>query len=278
MGVTVSHTTLAPVSLASTLIGFISFAFTLATFLKVFWQSIITLKAAPDEITDYLSNLKQALLEERRHLRKVRRRARKRSRGDDGGSWVGGGTGGRRSRSRRRSGGGGGGGKGPRSYFERDEQAFRSQGESEALRVMRDAIRDMIRSFRVLEYPFLKPEFQDLDSARWSTNTPREKSPAYLQSPPEGSPWEDDDGEQAQAQGLSRSNRYGSEYKKCGMRERWLWLHRKGDVVTMSEGLSRIEVRRTAHEVGAVAMAVTDIGRDVEGMFEMIRAMEGRLN
>lgn len=92
-----------------------------------------------------------------------------------------------RSQSRWRS-GGGGAAKGPRSYFERDEQAFRSQGESEALRVMRDAVRDMICSFRVLEYPFLKPEFQDLDSAHWSTNTPREKSPAYLQSPHEGSP------------------------------------------------------------------------------------------
>ncbi|KAF2450684.1 hypothetical protein P171DRAFT_348476, partial [Karstenula rhodostoma CBS 690.94] len=170
------------------------------------------------------------------------------------------------------------GGKGPMSVFERDEQACQSQGENETLRVMRDAIRDMIRFFRVLEYPFLKPEFQDLDSVYWSTNTPREKSPAYLQSPPEGSPWEDDDREQAQAQGLSSSNRYGSEYKKCGVREGWLWLHRKADVVRMSKGLSRIEVRRTAHEVGAVAMAVADIGRDVLGMSESIREMERRLN
>lgn len=274
MGVTISHSVLAPISLASILIGFISFAFTLATFLKVFWQSIITLKAAPDEIRDYLSNLKQALLEERRHLRKVRKRMRRgsgRGRGDD--DDMGGGP---RSRSRRRS--GGGAAKGPRSYFERDEQAFRSQGESEALRVMRDAVRDMIRSFRVFEYAFLKPEFQDLDSAHWSTNTPREKGPAYLQSPHEGNLWDDDEGDQIQAQGLSRSNRYGSEYKKCGLRERWLWLHRKGDVVTMSESLGRIEVRRTAHEVGGVAIAIADIGRDVERVSEMVRSMEGRLN
>lgn len=282
MGVTISHSVLAPISFASTLIGFISFAFTIATFLKVFWQSIITIKAAPDEITDYLSNLKQALLEERRHLRKVKKRMRRNSgRGDDSGDWASGGGGGgggdgrgRRSRSRRRS---HSGVKGPRAYFERDEQAFRSQGEGEALRVMRNAIKDMIRSFRSLEYPFLKSEFQHLDSAHWSTNTPQEKNPAYLQSPPGfGSPWEDEEGDGAQ--GLGRSNRYGTEYKKCGLKERWLWLHRKGDVVTMSEALSRIEVRRTAHEVGAVAMAVADIGRDIEDMFESIRAMEGRLN
>ncbi|KAF1971612.1 hypothetical protein BU23DRAFT_590533 [Bimuria novae-zelandiae CBS 107.79] len=223
MGITVSHATTAPLFLVSTIIGLVSFAFTVGTFLKVFWQSILTLKSAPREICDYLSNLKQALLEERRHLRKVKKRM-KRGRGDDPGDWGGGGG---RSRSRRgerrRSVGGnghGGGGKSPRSNFGRDEQAFRSQGESELLRVMRIAIRDMIWSFRQL----------NLDSAHWSTNTPAgEKSLNYL--------------------------------------ERWLWLHRKDDVITMSEGLARIEVRRTAHEVGAVAM-----------MFESIRQMEGRLN
>lgn len=168
-------------------------------------------------------------------------------------------------------------GKGPRSYFERDEQAFRSQGESEALRVMRDAVKDMIRSFRQLEYPFLKPEFQNGDAAHWSTNTPaKEKSARYLQSPPR-SPYQDDedvDGEE----GLNRSNRLGTEYRTCGFRERWLWLHRKDDVVTMSEGLARIEVRRTAHEVGTVAAAVADIGRDVEDILESIQQMEGRLS
>ena len=282
MGITVSHSTLAPISLTSTIIGFISFAFTVGTFFKVFWQSILTLKAAPSEITDYLSNLKQALLEERRHLRKVRKRIRRprgQSSGDYGHNRAGEGFG-ERSRSRRGRresiGARNGHGKGPGSYFERDEQAFRSQGESEALRVMRTAIRDMIRSFRQLEYPFLKPEFQHLDSAHWSTNTPSsEKDPRYLQSPPR-SPYLDDasDGDVA----LGRSNRYGSEYRTCGLKERWFWLKRKDDVITMSESLSRIEVRRTAHEVEAVAMAVADIGRDIEGLCESVRRMEGRLN
>lgn len=73
MGVTVSHTALAPISMASSIIGFISFGFTLATFLNVFWSSVQTIHAAPSEIPDYLSNLKQGLLGQRQHLRKVRK-------------------------------------------------------------------------------------------------------------------------------------------------------------------------------------------------------------
>lgn len=65
MGITVSHTNYAPISLVSALIGFVSFTFTLGTF-----------AAAPQEINDYLSSLKQGLLEERRHLRRSNRRLR----------------------------------------------------------------------------------------------------------------------------------------------------------------------------------------------------------
>ncbi|KAK3201717.1 hypothetical protein GRF29_164g444297 [Pseudopithomyces chartarum] len=284
MGVTISHATTAPLFMISTIIGFVSFAFTVGTFLKVSWQSILTIKSAPHEIHDYLSNLKQALLEERRHLRKVRKRMRRRGTTQAPNDYDDLNSGidrhrshSRRGRDRRNNIGGNMYAKGPRTYFERDEQAFRSQGESEALRVMRDAVRDMIRSFRVLEYPFLKPEFQDGDAAHWSTNTPaKEKSAKYLQSPPR-SPYQDEEDADGD-EGLGRSNRLGTEYRTCGLKERWLWLHRKSDVIAMSEGLAKIEVRRTAHEVGAVAMAVADIGRDVENMLESIRQMEGRLN
>jgi hypothetical protein len=41
---------LAPISAASTIIGFISFAFTLGTFLRVFWGNIMTIMNARREI------------------------------------------------------------------------------------------------------------------------------------------------------------------------------------------------------------------------------------
>ena len=42
--------------------------------------------------------------------------------------------------------------------------------------------------------------------------------------------------------------------------------------------MSRIEGRRTAHEVGEVASMVADIGRDVEDLVGLIEGVEGRLN
>ncbi|PSN67290.1 hypothetical protein BS50DRAFT_465539, partial [Corynespora cassiicola Philippines] len=279
MGVTISHTTLAPISLASTLIGFISFAFTLATFFNVFWSSLRTIHGAPSQINDYLSTLKQGLLQERRHLRRVRRRlrssrrershARDRSRSTDdhhGSRHRGEPTRSRSAGDRRRRWAGGRG----RMNFDRDMQSAHSAGESENLRIMRVAIRDMIREFRGIEYPFLKPEFQGQDSAHWSANTPSEKG-AYLAQ--YGYARSEDEDE-----GLQRSNRLGSEYRKCGFRERWLWLRRKDSVISLSEGLSRVETRRTAHEVGVVTMMIGDIGRDLEDMRDVLDALQGRMS
>ena len=87
MGVAIStHSTLAPVSLASTIIGFISFAFTVGTATRVFWTEISTWSAAPSGIDDALTNLKQSLLEERYHIKRARRMlaAKRRSRSAHG--------------------------------------------------------------------------------------------------------------------------------------------------------------------------------------------------
>jgi hypothetical protein len=263
MGVTLSHTAISPLSMTSTIIGLVSFAFTIATFVNVFWSSLQTIRAAPSEIRDYLSNLKQELLEERRHLRKVGRRMKSDRRGRSGSDPGGG--------KRRHSGG--------RAYFERDEQAERSRGERDNLRLLRTTVRDMIRTFRALEYPFLKPEFQNTDSAHWSTNTPTlsEKHPSYSHPSPHASSYPFPDDEELEAQGLGHSNRLGHEYRTCGFRERWLWLRRKQDIVGMSELLSRLEVRRVAHEVGRVMMMVGDIGRDIEDVRNGVGMLEGRL-
>lgn len=58
-----------------------------------------------------------------------------------------------------------------------------SAGESKALKTLRVTVRDLIKSFRKIEYPFLKPEYQNQGSAQWSSNStpygPPEKSPHY---------------------------------------------------------------------------------------------------
>ncbi|KAF2662606.1 hypothetical protein K491DRAFT_686486 [Lophiostoma macrostomum CBS 122681] len=332
MGVVISKGTLNPLSFVSTVIGFISFAFTLATFLRVFWDNLQTIAAAPGEINDFLSTLKQGLLEERRHLRKVRRRRKSmRGNGNHNQNHVRGRSdyssdddrGQRRRYSQARSTDGGNGNangsrkgghsrgrkrKGAhhhheRMNFDRDLQALDSSGEAAALASLKLALRDMIRQFRHLEYPFLRPEFQSQTNGQWSTSGPYPFTPAKAagnaqqgyggsrsrkERDLEKSRNEYEDGhgygygygydEDEGSSGLQATNRLGSEYRKCGLKERWLWVKRKPDVITLSEALSRLEVRRTAHEVGEVVIMVGDIGRDLEDIRDSILALEGRMS
>jgi len=154
---------------------------------------------------------------------------------------------------------------------------------------MRMAMRDMIKAFRKLEHPFLKPEFQNMDAQQWS-NTPVAATGAYEPTypTPYKSPYSEDrkrgwdkeareEEEDLRDDHLQGSNRFGMEYRTCTLHERWLWLKRKDDVISLSEGLSRIEVRRTAYEVGTVLMMVGDNGKDLEGVRETVEEMRGRL-
>jgi len=149
-------------------------------------------------------------------------------------------------------------------HFDRDIQSMRSSGEEEVLRVMRVTIRDLIKSFRAIEQPFLKPEHQQ-----------QQQDPHYPEKPSHNYPPSDDDSPHVSH--MQSTNRLGHEYRNCGFKERWLWVRRKADVQNLASVLSRVETRRTAHEVGQVLSMVGDIGRDLEDVWEGIRAMEGRL-
>lgn len=70
---------LAPISIASIIIGFISFTFTLAIWLHAFWDAFVTLGKAPQQVQDALSVLRQGLYEEREYLKRTRRRSQSHS-------------------------------------------------------------------------------------------------------------------------------------------------------------------------------------------------------
>ncbi|KAH6491833.1 hypothetical protein HBI55_141280 [Parastagonospora nodorum] len=276
MGITVSHTNCAPILLVSALIGFVSFAFTLGTFIKVFWSNLGTFAAAQQEIHDYLSSLKQGLLEERLHLRRYKRRLKNIRRDQSHGRAAGSGSDDDYARTcsgrgKRRS----SGARKHQMHFDRDMQSRRSSGEEAALRVMRVTVKDLMKSFRELEQPFLKAEFQQQDSAQWSHNSPSHSS-YYPEKHPDTEDRSDDD-----SPGVSHmraSNRLSHEYRKCCFKERWIWVRRKASVLNLSSVLSRVEVRRTAHEVGEVLSMVSNIGRDLEDIQHSMHALEGRLN
>ncbi|CAF9924590.1 MAG: hypothetical protein ALECFALPRED_002794 [Alectoria fallacina] len=73
-------TKLAPISYASSIVGFTSFAFTFFTFVRVFWETILTLWSAPKQMMGYLDNLRIELHNERAYFKSALRRTRSRSR------------------------------------------------------------------------------------------------------------------------------------------------------------------------------------------------------
>lgn len=261
MGVVLStHTELSPLSLISTTIGFVSFAFTVATFLRVSWENLQTIAAARTQIPDFLGNLKQGLYEERAHLRKVRRFQRRR------GSFVGG----TRNRLKQRRGSG-------TNRYPNNNNGYSSASEKEMIgmrldshaitdakdihdddvstRVMREAIRHLIRDFRELERPFLR---DDVEMGPSPSHDPNVRNG-------EGYAHSDDD------------DYYKTEYRKAGFRERYLWLRKKGDVVEMMNTLARLETRRIAKEIGDACLIVRGVERDIQLVDDRVWGMEQRM-
>ena len=73
-------TKLAPISYASSIVGFTSFAFTFFTFVRVFWETILTLGSAPRQMIGNLDNLRIEIRNERAYFKSALRRTRSRSR------------------------------------------------------------------------------------------------------------------------------------------------------------------------------------------------------
>lgn len=75
-----SSSKLAPISYASTIVGFTSFAFTFFTFVKVFWETILTLWSAPKQMVGYMDQLRIEIHNERAYFKSALRRTKSRSR------------------------------------------------------------------------------------------------------------------------------------------------------------------------------------------------------
>ena len=72
--------TLAPISYASSIVGFTSFTFTFFTFVRVFWETILTLWSAPSQMRAYMDNLRLEIHNERAYFKSALRRTKSRSR------------------------------------------------------------------------------------------------------------------------------------------------------------------------------------------------------
>ena len=270
MGVVISKSTLNPLSFISVIVGFISFAFTLATFLRVVWTNIMTLSEAPHEVHTYLTNLRTELLEERGNLKVMRKSSRRRHR-----------------------------------LMEKGERDRGSRGESggeldeTALKTMSDAVRHLCRRFKVVEQPFLEPGEEGIDGAanqHKRRRTSRSVSPYYTHSA-YASPPEKGGEKSGGAKGRTdherekdrdRDRDYDDDedmfwaqrtrYAKYGLRQRFQWLYKKADAQDLFQILSRLQTRRIARQVGSMSVQMHEYGSATMEMETMMRRMDERMS
>ncbi|KAF2758689.1 hypothetical protein EJ05DRAFT_361539 [Pseudovirgaria hyperparasitica] len=235
MGITLSTepTPLTPLTLTTTTIGLLGFAFTLSTFFNVFWSAIHTFAHAPTQIQDLLGNLKQALYEERRHLREIRRRGRGRSGRWKGGPGTGRGTGRGRGTGTGRANSGFRGEK----YDYDDHDGDWEVEDDTSTQTMRTTIRHLIAAFKALEAPFLEPGRAYYEDTSWAGVSGASRTESG-----------------AAAGGITAEREadwYTTPYRKCGVRERWVWVRRaRKEAEGLMGALGRVQMRRVAREVG----------------------------
>jgi hypothetical protein len=257
MGLVVSTTATSPFFLISGIIGMVSFAFTLGTFFKVVWKNLATLTEAKHEVHSYLTNLRQELLEERTSLRFLKKACKKRTKSRD-------------------------------SRYGRDVEDYLDlQLDAATIKTMTDAVRHMIKQFQALEKPFLEPGEEGIQQAtndsggnRRSRRRGDSSSPYYTHEAYRSSTYEkrargphnddhDDDGDVFWPQRV--------RYCDFTLHRRLQWLRRKGDAQRLFGDLSRMQTRRTARQVGGIALILNDFAGTMARLDESLGEIEDRL-
>ncbi|KAK0917025.1 hypothetical protein LTR02_000355 [Friedmanniomyces endolithicus] len=272
MGVSISKTALSPLSLLSILIGFISFAFPVATFLRVLWANFMTLGEAQHEVHSYLTNLRTELLEEQASLKVMKKNCR------------------RHHRLLERGGGGGGGGR-VDSGVELDEVT---------LKTMSDSVRQLIKRFKGIERPFLEPGDPGIGGEALHQHRRKRRRGSRSVSPYEHSAYNSPpEKTHARARGEgegkgARLPRYADEppvvdeeeaywavrtkYADYSFRKRMLWIVTKPAAQQLFEVLTRVQTRRIARQVAGLSVLVHEYGSTSVETEEMVRRIEERMS
>lgn len=260
MGVVVStSSTTSPFFLTSGIIGFVSFAFTLGTFLKVVWSNIETMTEAEHEVRSYLTNLRQELLEERQSIRIMRKGMRNHMK-----------------------------------HCKRDgrEDLLGIELDDTTLKTMSDSVKSLIKRFRELERPFLEEGEAGIDDAvkhrrngrrrNSSVDLPRYAHAAYA-SPSEKNrdrSSHDRDGHLATDKDDEDDAFWAqrTKYASYTFSRRLKWLRRKPQAQSMFETLSRMQTRRIARQVGGIAICMHEYGLGTREVQDTIRRIDERVS
>lgn len=255
MGVVIStNSTLAPISLASSIIGFVSFAFTLATFFKVVWINLETLSEPAHEVHTYLNILREELLEERASLRGLKKVSKKKARPSK---------------------------RVPPEL--RDLLAL--ELDEVSLKTMQDNIRHLIRQFEQLESHYLEGHEEGIKQAKKRSRRKTDVSPsphyehsAYA-SPPRGEKRtrsEERENDRRVEDDLYWAQRV--RYARYDLGRRMRWIYDKPTAQTLFGTLSRLQTRRIARQVNTIAVMMGELGPSIFEAQDSMSRMDDRLS
>ncbi|KXT08361.1 hypothetical protein AC579_1046 [Pseudocercospora musae] len=249
MGIILSTTRYAPFSLVTGILGIIGFIFTLGTFFKVLWTNFTTLGEAPHEVHALLTNLRTELLEEKASIRIMRKQSKKwrkkffKKTEEEGGGFLG---------------------------IELDEVTLKTMG---------DSVKWLVKRFRELERAFLEDGEEGImgggksayyEHSAGRSRSRRRRSHRYS---PNLEPLSDDDtdgnGTAFWAQRV--------QYCDFTLKKRFIWLRKKSEALSLYDALTRVQVRRTARQVGGMSYLMHEYGDKSCRAETAIRRIEERL-
>ena len=252
MGVALSsNSTESPFAFAGGVIGIISFAFTVGTFVRVMWINLHTMFEAPQQVHGYLLSLRTEIYEEKAYLKMIRRQCRK---------WH-------RSASKDKS--------ASLMGIGLDEMSIKSMNET---------VKMLMKRFQEMERPFLSSEdaasVEELKH-RGKNGNGRRKSGSgsqYYEHAAYGLPGdrrkrlsrdEEDDGPFVPLPAL---------YGNFSFAHRLAWIRRKGEAQQLWEDLSRIQIRRMGRQVTAMSVLMDDFGGVTSQIQDDVGRIDQRMN
>lgn len=259
MGITLSTASaINPLSFASTVIGFVSFALTLSNWLKLFHNSIITLFQAESEIHAYLGRLRIELWEEKASLRRLRQHNKDFSRTQHGTV---------------------------KEQLKIDDYTLQN---------MQDVIERLTTRFKTLEEPFLELPHQPhkilkkrhrIDDtytreSGWEDDHKQSKQSIQSIIPSPQSTREDlnDNDDETDENDCDRDSLWsGNDYCNITISKRFAWLKHRPEAVKLTESLTRVQTRRIARQVGEISLALYQYSNTVQGVKHQIESINVEL-
>ncbi|KAF7197758.1 hypothetical protein HII31_00847 [Pseudocercospora fuligena] len=264
MGIILSTTRYAPFSLVTGILGIIGFIFTLGTFFKVLWTNFTTLGEAPHEVHALLTNLRTELLEEKASIRIMRKQSKK---------W----------RKQFKS-----------SDLEGESGFLGIELDEVTLKTMGDSVKWLVRRFRELERPFLETGEEGIMGERKRRRAGSEGGSPYYEHSAYAPPHTEKGNGRSRSQRRRRSTRldvseddeendsafWAQRVQYCDftLKKRFMWLQKKSEALSLYDALTRVQVRRTARQVGGMSYLMHEYGDKSCRTEVAIRRIEERLN